>query len=201
MRNLIRMRGYRRTRMVAFSLMLAGGLGASVAAGNAPAGPCGTPVVAGTACTMTGTLTLIIEPGDQSYLVNDSTGGAPGWHVTVSATTFTSGANTLLNAGTFSNNGSLTSMTATVGPTATCLSGSTCVLPTNQTTYPVAITTAATAPAPVDLYNAALGTGLGSIVIGGASAANPVGWWLNVPSNVLAGTYTSTVTMEIIAGP
>jgi hypothetical protein len=228
MRNLIRMRGFRRTRMVAFSLMLAGGLGASVAAGNAPAGPCGSPVVAGTACTMTGTLTLIsgsmtltapsslewsgtvngldqhlvdVEPGDQSYLVNDSTGGAPGWHVTVSATTFTSGANTLLNAGTFSNNGSLTSMTATVGPTATCLSGSTCVLPTNQTTYPVAITTAATAPVPVDLYNAALGTGLGSIVIGGASAADPVGWWLNVPSNVLAGTYTSTVTMEIIAGP
>jgi hypothetical protein len=71
--------------------------------------------------------------------------GAPGWHGTVSATTFTSGANTLLNADT--------------------------------------------------------GTGLGSIVIGGASAATPVGWWLNVPSNVLTGAYTSTVTMEIVAGP
>jgi hypothetical protein len=45
--------------MVAFCLLLAGGMGASVAAGKAPAGPCGGPVLAGTACTMTGTLTLI----------------------------------------------------------------------------------------------------------------------------------------------
>jgi hypothetical protein len=140
------------------------------------------------------------SPEDLSYLVNDSTGGAPGWHVVASATTFTTGTASLANSGTFSTNGSVTSMAAAVGPTASCSGGSTCLLPTNQTTYPVAITTAAS-PVFVDIYNSNIGAGLGSIVIGGASAPNPVGWWLNVPSSALAGTYTSTITMEIIAGP
>jgi hypothetical protein len=228
MRHSMRTNRFRRARLLASCVLLAGGAAASVAAGSAQAAACGPAVPAGTSCTMPATLTLIsgtmtltsptglewsstvngldqnlvdLSTDDQTYLVNDSTGGAPGWHVTTSATTFTTGASSLLNAGTFSTNGSLTSMTAAVGPTATCTAGSTCVLPTNQTVYPVAITTAATAPVAVDIYNSTAGTGLGSIVIGGSTAAHPVGWWLNVPSNVLAGTYTSTVTMEVIAGP
>jgi hypothetical protein len=44
-------------------------------------------------------------------------------------------------------------------------------------------------------------TGEGAIVIGGANAPNPVGWWLYLPSNILAGTYTSTLTMSVVAGP
>jgi hypothetical protein len=62
----------------------------------------------------------------------------------------------------------------------------------------VAITTATTAS---NIYDASATTGLGSVTIGGSSAANPVGWWLNVPANTLAGTYTSTVTVDIISGP
>jgi hypothetical protein len=67
--------------------------------------------------------------------------------------------------------------------------------------YPVAITTAASSPPASDIYDASATTGLGSVTIGGSSAANPVGWWLNVPANTLAGTYTSTVTVDIISGP
>ncbi len=122
----------------------------------------------------------------------------------VSATTFSTGGgspSTLANIGTLSTNGSLTSISGSTAPTATCLSGSTCTLPTDTTSYPVAITTAASSPTASDIYDASASTGLGSVTIGGSSAANPVGWWLNVPANTLAGTYTSTVTVEIISGP
>jgi hypothetical protein len=36
-------------------------------------------------------------------------------------------------------------------------------------------------------------------VIGGAT--HPVGWWVKVPANTLAGTYTSTVTLQVNSGP
>jgi len=227
MRYLIRMSMSRRTRLLASSVLLAGGIGASVGAGTVQAAVCGAPTPAGTACTMPSTLTLISgsmtltspsglewsgtvngldqnlvdrSPDDQSYLINDSTGSAPGWHVVVSATTFTTGTISLANTGTFSTNGSVTSMTSTLAPSATCAGGSSCILPANQTTYPVAVTTA-TSPTFVDTFNSDVNAGLGSIVIGGATAAHPVGWWLNVPSSALSGTYTSTITLEIIAGP
>jgi hypothetical protein len=42
---------------------------------------------------------------------------------------------------------------------------------------------------------------MGQVVIGGSTAAHPVGWWVNVPASATAGSYTSTVTMTIISGP
>jgi hypothetical protein len=90
-------------------------------------------------------------------------------------------------------------MTDTAPPAATCLTGSTCTLPTNTTTYPVPITTAATGQVPVTVYDASALSGLGSITIG--DVANPAAWWINVPSNAVPGTYISTVTLEIITGP
>jgi hypothetical protein len=62
----------------------------------------------------------------------------------------------------------------------------------------VAITTASGTP--VNIYDASALTGLGTIVIG-SPGLNPVGWWLNVPSNTIQGTYTSTVSLELVAGP
>lgn len=183
---------------------------------------------AGSTCTLTGTLNVtggtlsLVSPGsltwaaaatgadqsvvdtqaaDQQLTVNDATGTAAGWHVTASATTFTNGTHTLPNTGTFSATGSLTSVSATTAPSAACATGSTCTLPTNSTTYPVAVTTAATAPPAVTLYNSAASTGMGKIVLGGSGAANPLGWWLNVPSNVFSGAYTSTVTMSVVSAP
>jgi WxL domain surface cell wall-binding len=155
-------------------------------------------------------------PADETYTVDDATGTAPGWHVTASATAFqTAGAaNTLGTTGsgvtTFSTNGSLALAAGAVAATApgtNCAGASTCTLPTDSTTYPVVITTADLAtPTPVNIYDAAAGTGLGTIVIGydgptPPTAANPVGWWLNVPSNTVQGTYTSTISLELITAP
>ena len=138
-------------------------------------------------------------PADQQFTVNDGTGSGAGWNITVSATTFTTGSSALANLGTFGLTGSLTSSTANNAPSATCVTS--CTLPTDSVSgYPVAITTAAS-PTPVKVYGALAGTGLGAIIVGGSTAANPLGWWLSVPATALSGTYTSTVTVSVASGP
>lgn len=137
--------------------------------------------------------------GDQQYSVSDLTGTGNGWNVTVSATTFTNGTHTLPDLGTFSTNGSTVSSTSTSMPTVTCIS--TCVSPTNDVTYPVLVTTAPSSPASFVIFSAATGTGSGSFTIGGSSSLQPVGWWLTVPPNVYAGSYTSIITLAIGSGP
>jgi hypothetical protein len=153
------------------------------------------------AATLTGRPQSVADatPGDQQYTVDDATGSGVGWRVQVSATTFTNGPSTLPDNGTFVTNGSVTSSTATTAPTATCTG--TCTLPTNTTTYPVAITTSPSNPAPFIIYDTAANTGLGQVIIGGSTQPDPAGWWVNVPANALAGSYTSTITWEIISGP
>ena len=59
MRHSMRMNRFRRTSLLASCVLLAGGVGASVAAGTAQAAACGPAVQAGTACTLQATLTLI----------------------------------------------------------------------------------------------------------------------------------------------
>lgn len=212
-------------------MILASGLTAGSVAllsGPADATACSptTPVAAGLSCTMTGTVSLTagsltlsspsslswsstltgvdqqlvdVNASDQQYTVNDATGSGNGWHVTTSATTFTNGSHTFPNTGTFSTNGSISSISSTSGPSATCTA--TCSLPTNTETYPVAITTAASSPPPSMIYDTSASSGMGQIVIGGSTAANPVGWWVVVPASAISGSYTSTITMEIISGP
>jgi hypothetical protein len=215
-------------RFLGACVLLTGGIGGGVllAAGTAQAAACGPAVLAGTSCTLTGTVSFtagalnLTSPtalawsatgsgldqqlvdtttAHQSYLVNDATGSGAGWHVTVSATTFTTGSVTLANAGTFSTTGSSTSISAVTAPTPACSASATCTLPTNTTTYPVAITTAASSPTAVTVYDTSAATGLGSITVG--IGAIPVGWWVTLPAKTLAGTYTSTVTLEIISAP
>ncbi len=216
--------------MLAALTFLTGGLAPALIAltpGTASATACGTAITAGSSCTLTGTLSLtagsltLTSPAslswvatltgvdlslvdanasDQQYTVDDATGSGAGWHVTMSATTFTNGSHTLNDTGTLSTNGSLTSITGTTGPSATCTA--TCTPPTNTVpTYPVAITTAASSPTPSTIYDTSASTGLGQVVIGGSTATDPVGWWLQVPASVYAGSYTSTVTLEVISAP
>jgi WxL domain surface cell wall-binding len=231
LRHLLRVVGTRAGPVVGTCVLLAAGIagGALAAAGTAQAAACpGAPVVAGTGCADTGTLTFaagslsLLSPialtwagtgnglnqelvdtttADQSYTVNDATGSGAGWNVTVSATTFTSTtpAATLADTGTLSTNGSIASATATTGPAATCTTGATCTPPTDTTAYPVAITTAAATPTAFKIYDAAAATGLGSIDIGLPGA--PVGWWVAVPANVVPATYTSTITLEAVSAP
>jgi hypothetical protein len=234
MRHLLRVIRRRVGPVVGACALLAGGIGGCVVAGAgvAQAAICpGTPVVAGTTCTDTGTLTFtagtltLLSPtalawtaadtglnqqvvdtnvAHQTYVVDDATGSGAGWHVTVSATTFTSTtpAATLANTGTFSTNGSITSQALTTAPTGACTTGVTCTVPTNTATYPVAITTAPTAPTAVTIYDTAAATGLGSITVGLPGAA-AVGWWVAIPANAVPSTsgYISTVTLEVLTAP
>lgn len=138
----------------------------------------------------------------ETYSVIDATGSGAGWHVTTAATTFTSTtpAATLPNTGTFSTNGSTGSISSTNAPAFACTVGSTCVLPTigsgsGFVGYPVPITTAGSTPPAATVFDDAVGTGLGAITI------SSVGWWLDVLANAKPATYTSTVTMQVVAGP
>jgi WxL domain surface cell wall-binding len=206
------------------------GVSVLMGAAGAQAATCGTDAPAGVSCLMTGTAVLgagnlnLTPPNvlgwggsvtgtdqaladttgagaDETYVVNDATGSGAGWHVTASATTFTSTtpAATLATSA-FQTNGSAILETDTTTPTTACSAATACTLPTDTTVYPVDITTAAV-PTAFTIYDASANTGLGSVIIGGVDTAQPVGWWLNVPANTLAGTYTSTVTMAIIAAP
>lgn len=218
------MRRLRSSRRVSFALAVLASVLLSAPAARAAS--CGSAVIAGTSCTLTGTVTLsggtltLTSPSsltwsgtltgsaqsivdtvatDQQLTVTDATGSAAGWHITTAATTFTTGTNSLPDSGTFVFTGSTTSVNSTSAPTATCVTS--CTLPTDNTTYPVAITTAGSSPTPVTTYDTSAGTGLAAIIIGGSTQSNPVGWWVNIPATAVAGTYTSTITMEIISGP
>jgi hypothetical protein len=135
--------------------------------------------------------------------VDDQTGSGAGWRVTVSATSFSNGAGySLPAAGVLQVTGSVTTPGLLTGPTAACEGTLICTLPDDSAvSYPVAITSAASSPTAVTVYAAGAGTGVGPVAIGGAGAANPVGWWLNVPGTALAGSYTSTVTISVVSGP
>jgi hypothetical protein len=228
MKYLTQMTTGRVTRLLGACALLAGGAGAAglLTAGTASAAACGTATEAGTSCTtggsadLTGGLLTLTAPAtlswgtvlngadqelvdtttaDQTLGVVDATGTGAGWNISASATQFTTGGDTPLTlaaATTLSINGAAAGVqTDTTAPDGSCLAGSTCVVPTNALAgdYPIAITTTA---API--FEAALGTGEGSIVIG---AVDPVGWWVNVPADTAAGTYTSTITLELATGP
>jgi hypothetical protein len=220
MREMIRRSGARVLRVVGASVLAAGGLGAAsvLSAGAASACGVGSPcTVSGTAAVSAGSLTLVapsslswsttldgldqylVDSTNDAYKVVDATGSGSGWNVTASATTFTdSNSDTLADTGTLSTNGSLTSATDTTGPGAGCLVTSTCTVPGDTTTYPVAITTDPASPTAYTIYDNSAGSGLGAILIG---YRNPVGWWIDVPANTLAGIYTSRVTLQINSGP
>jgi hypothetical protein len=201
------------------------GAGNAHAARSAPAATCvadANCVMAGTLDLGTGTLTLTtpdtltwggtvtgLDQGlvdtnlaDQTYQVTDARGDlTAGWIVNVAATTFIGGTTgfPLPDTGTFSTNGSVDPLTGLAtdptAPTAACAGGSTCTLPSNSTTYPVPITTDTLAPTPAGIYDNAAGSGLGTINIGS------VGWWLTVPGNAPADTYTSTIDVQVTSGP
>jgi hypothetical protein len=137
--------------------------------------------------------------GDQQLTATDNTATGAGWHITVSATTFTTGPKSLPNAGAVDFTGSVSSSLAGTAPSATCVGS--CTLPTDTTTYPVVMATAVSSPSVYTVYDTAAGTGEGVMIIGGSAAANPIGWWVQVPASTSAGSYTSTVTLEVVSGP
>jgi hypothetical protein len=143
--------------------------------------------------------TVDANSGDQQLTATDNTATGAGWHITVSATTFTTGPKSLPNTGAFDFTGSVISSLASTAPTATCVGS--CTLPTDTSTYPVVMATAVSSPTVYTVYDTAASSGEGVMTLGGSSAANPIGWWVQVPAASYAGVYTSTVTLEMVSGP
>jgi hypothetical protein len=128
----------------------------------------------------TPTYTLAVTTVDARGL---AVGG--GWNLTVTSTQFNDG-----SGHTFP-----TTASTITGVTTGCGTNSTCTLPTNSILNTnLGIPSATVAPAAVKFLNAANVTGLGTV---NANATVSVA----VPSNVFAGTYSSTVTVSIVVGP
>ncbi|MGA7173713.1 MAG: hypothetical protein WCB86_04395 [Candidatus Dormiibacterota bacterium] len=126
-------------------------------------------------------------------IVTDSSGSGAGWQFTGDMSQFTSGVNHL-SSNDVNVNGSAAAEVNAAAPTATCGAGSTCTLPSSTTapvTYPVLLPTGSS---PATLYTANAATGMGVIDLA-------TEWWLSVPGNSLAGTYTSTFTLAMVSGP
>jgi hypothetical protein len=223
--DLTRRRG---VRLLAATALVVGAGGAMMAASSAPTTTCDNATFTA-GCTVTGTAGLtggslgMIAPASQSwpftlngtnqeqadtadasFTVQDATGTGAGWTVTAAATQFagtgTGDTNTLAATGTMVYAGSGTDETSGATPGAACAPSTTCQLPT---------TSGLTLPAPIDqdgtslvnLYDADTSTGLGTIVIGAASGGNPAAFWVNVPANATADTYTTTITYAVSTGP
>ncbi len=112
-----------------------------------------------------------------------TTGG--GWNLTVTSTQFNAGSGHVFP----------TTASTITGVSAGCGTGSTCTLPTNSVSNSsLALPSGSVAPTAVKYYNAATATGLGTTNVNATVS-------VAVPANVFAGTYTSTVTVSIVAGP
>ncbi|MDX6451514.1 MAG: hypothetical protein QOH16_1563 [Gaiellaceae bacterium] len=108
-----------------------------------------------------------------------------GWNLTITSTTFNDGAGHTFPA-------AASTMTAV---STTCGASSTCTPPTNAVANTnLSVPAATVAPAAVKWENAATATGLGTNTV---SATIQVA----VPANAFAGTYSSTATIAIVAGP
>jgi hypothetical protein len=162
-----------RAATIGVSSTVAAGAAVSVAAGGSPS------------------FSVTLNGADQTtpytlpVTVTDATGSGAGWNLTITSTTFSDGQGHAFPA-TASTIASVTSG---------CAAGSTCGTPTNSVTDAnLAVPAAATAPSAVKYFNAAAGTGLGKIDVN--AAVN-----VAVPANVLAGSYSSTVTIAVVSGP
>jgi hypothetical protein len=96
-----------------------------------------------------------------------------GWNLTITSTQYSTGTGKKL----------ATTASAITAVGASC-AGTCTVNPTNGVAYPLALPAGSGPPTPVKLFNAAAATGLGT-----------------VPANAYAGTYTSTLTVDLVTGP
>ena len=113
----------------------------------------------------------------------DARGTGAGWNLTITSTTFTTGAKTLA-----------TTASSITGITSACNGGGTCTSATNAITYPLTVPAAATAPTAVKIFNAAAASGLGRFTVTPTIS-------VAIPGNSFSGTYTSTLTVAAVSGP
>jgi hypothetical protein len=135
-------------------------------------------------------ITATLNGSDQTatytlpIVVSDTRTGANanGWNLTITSTQFS----TIAPVHTLPTNASTIASAPSVSCTTSC--------PTNSVTYPVAVPAGSGPPAAVKLFNAASGTGKG------ASTITPT-VTVSLPGNIFTGSYTSTITLAIVAGP
>jgi hypothetical protein len=115
--------------------------------------------------------------------VTDARGTGGGWNLTITSTTFNTGAHTLA-----------TTASSLTAASAVCGSGSTCTTPTNSVTLPVTVPAGTTAPTALKFFNSAANTGMGTITVTPTIS-------VAIPGNSFAGSYASTLTVAVVAGP
>ncbi len=160
---------------------------------NTPALVVGATLAGGTLSFVTAPSNVVFTPitlggTDQSTSatevldIGDNTGTGSGWNVTISNTPFVSGANTLLNS----------DFTVPSAPVVSCDAGVTCTAATwsSAVAYPFAMP-GATA---TKMLSANVSTGL-------ANQSVTLDWKAVFPADAYSGTYTSTWTLTLAAGP
>ena len=185
----------KKTALIAMLVMAAALL--AVAAARAATITVNATVTGGATLSVAGvgspTFALTLNGADQTttytlpVIVIDARGLAAGggWNLTVTSTQFKDA-----SSHTFPTTASTITAVATA-----CGTSSTCTLPTNSVPNTnLAVPAATVAPAAVKYLNAANATGLGTTNVNATVS-------VAVPANVFAGTYTSTVTVSIVAGP
>jgi hypothetical protein len=120
----------------------------------------------------------------------DATGAGLGWNIAATATAFTTGTYTL-PTGSLSFNGSSSSQGANTTPVDSIV-GTSSSANDSALSYPIGDIDGAAIP--VVVYEAAIGSGMGTNNLA-------TDWWLSLLGNTFAGTYTSTITLQIASGP
>lgn len=134
--------------------------------------------------------TVTIDGTDQSVAytvplsITDARGNGSGWNATITSTSFNDG----------SGHSLATSASSVSAVSVACVAGGSCTSPTNAVTYALGVPAGSTAPSAVKLFSAASTTGMGRFTV--TPTVN-----VNIPGNVYAGTYSSTVTVAVASGP
>ncbi len=115
---------------------------------------------------------------------------APGWSLTITSTTLTSGGNTLPT-----NASSITSVTGVCTSSGTCLGGVGGNTLTNTISgFPMTLPAAGTAPTAVKFFGTAVGTGTGVYTVTPSIT-------VTIPGSARTGAYTSVITLLAASGP
>jgi hypothetical protein len=142
------------------------------------------------AATLTGTDQYVDVTGAPVTVApNDATGSGAGWNLTAAASQFSGLGNSVLPANALSFNGSTAGADSTAALVTSCVGGNACTVPSDTDSYPVPV-----AASPASVLTAAAGSGMGAVDV-------DTDWWLLVPADATAGTYSNTVTLTIGSGP
>jgi hypothetical protein len=181
----------RRLLALVLAAALAVGIPATVALAQSTGNTSGTATITGGqlslgtvgAVSFTGQLTGLnqVFTSSNSIGVTDATGSGNGWNLTIAGTQFSTG-------GASPHTLATTALSIT-GVTAAASGTSTVTAPTNNTTYPLTVGSTAT-----KFFNAAASTGMGAFDLTTSHS-------LTIPASTFAGSYSSTLTVSLVAGP